>query len=74
MKKRKELLCHFSPFLHLKSFFPFSPPATPPAFQAGSLEMKEEMRKKAGVSRETHTSLNIQNIKCEMTEELSILF
>lgn len=36
--------------------------------------MKEEMRKKAGVSGGTHTSLNIQNIRCEMTEELSILF
>lgn len=70
--KKEKLLCHFSPFPCPESFL-FLPLLSPPSLPAGSLETKGKGSRKVGVPRGTHTSLNIQNIAYEMSEELSIL-
>lgn len=71
-QKRKKLLCHFSPFL-CSEFFLVCPLPPPPSLPAASLDTKGKGSRNVGVSRGTHTSLNIQNIAYEMSEELSIL-
>lgn len=69
-RKSSSVIFLLFPAQSLSFSFPCYPP---PSLPAGSLETKGKGSRKVGVPRGTHTSLNIQNIAYEVSEELSIL-